>query len=127
MTTTAPTASSSTIHADESSAPYFDCLCGREFDSRRGLSSHLAAEDRRVRKAQAAAVDGLVAAFRELNAGDYYTPEYWIARAARHFTGSEARATRAQAIAVLDYFRTSDYRPTTNPREIVSITLRVFS
>lgn len=126
MNTTAATATE-VLHADESSAPYFDCLCGREFTSRRGLSAHLAAEVRKVQRAEREAVAGLVEAFQATAAGGYYTAEYWIARAARHFAGCEAVALRPQAVAILDYFRTTDYRPTTNPREIVSITLRAFS
>lgn len=72
--------------------------------------------------ARQVAIDALLAAFD----GVRYIPRpnHWVFYAASAFAKVHTDYPREAAAAVLDYFATTDYQPTTDPATIVRATLR---
>lgn len=76
----------------------------------------------KVDTAREAAIDALLATFD--SARYQPRPNHWVLYAASSFPHLHTEDPREAAAAVLDYFATTDYQPTTDPMTIARITYR---
>lgn len=81
---------------------------------------------RKARSSASAARETAIDALLEVFDAARYSPRpnYWVGYAASAFAKVYTDDPREAAAAVLDYFATTDYQPTTDPQTIARITYR---